>query len=96
MRPNEWTFFVGKNEIPENGFFAITITDDVLDPDCWPIHNLIIVTGIVVKQVPIYTSAVYKIPNMEGWTSRQVAEWTQNEPGNSHPQQGYNIMWITP
>jgi len=96
LRPNEWTFYVRVEEMPDNGFFAITINDDVLDPDCWPIANLIVATGIVVKQIPLYNSAVYDIPNMEGWTTQQVAEWTQIEPGNSHPQVGHNLIHITP
>lgn len=96
LRPNEWSFFVKTEELPVSGFFAITITDDVLDPDCWPIANIVITGGKVSTYMPLFNSAVYDLPDMTGWTAAQVAEWTQIEPGNQHPQVGHEIMWIAP
>jgi hypothetical protein len=94
MEQGKWDFFVKFDELVD-GVYMITITDDVLDADCWPIHYITIKTGIVLKQGCVFNSTVYDMPDMVGWDTTQVAEWTQAEPGNNHPQIGHNIMQLS-
>lgn len=94
MEHGEWKFFVKAIDL-QNGVYAITLTDDVLDPDCWPVHSICIEDGFVRTQTVLYNSSVYDIPDMIGWGNIQVAEWTQYEPGNSHPQNEHSIMRLS-
>ena len=94
MKLNEWQFYVKAIDI-QDGTYAITINDDVLAPDCWPVHAICIVGGFVHSQVALYSSTVYDMPDMLGWGNIQVAEWTQTEPGNNHPQVGHELMKIS-
>jgi hypothetical protein len=95
MKLNNWEFYVRHAEDIRDGTYVITINDDVLDPDCWPVHSICVVGGYVRNQIALYSSQVYDVPDMMGWTTQQIAEWTQIEPGNSHPQVGHEIMRIS-
>lgn len=96
LKPNEWSFWVKAEEIPDNGVFAFSVSDDVLDKDCWPVWTAVMVNCIVESWMPMYTSDVYDIPDMTGWTKEKVAEWAQYEPGNSHPQISHDMCWLAP
>jgi len=92
LKKNEWTFWA--DHMPANGVFAISISDDVLDKDCWPVWCIVMCGGVVEHQHDMYTSDVHDRPNMEGWTKQQVLEFCQYEPGDSHPQISHDIIWM--
>lgn len=96
LKKNEWTFWVEVSEMPDDGVFAMQITDDVLDRDCFPVWCVVIAAGIVVQQHDMYRSDMYDRPNMMGWTKNKVAKWCQYEPGDNHPQQSRDILWMKP
>ena len=93
----KWLFCVVQEQILNNGVMAITTVDNVLDDENWPVSNIYVRTGIVVRQVPIYLSAecAYKLPNMVGWDTYQVRMWIdENEDcADHHPcvQNGIHI-----
>lgn len=95
MKHGRWEFYVKSIDL-QDGTYAITITDDVLDHDCWPVDSICIRDGYVRSQNVLYSSSVYDMPNMVGWGNIQVAEWTQYEPGiTTHPQNAHNIMKLS-
>jgi hypothetical protein len=94
MDLHKWTSFVYINELPTNGVFACTITDDVLDPDAWPVWILTMKDGIITHQTRVI-DGVYGHENMVGWDKRQLAEWVQYEPSIArHPQEFHSIMYL--
>ena len=94
MKMHEWTSFILINEIPTAGVFACTITDDVLDPEDWPVWILTMKDGIITHQTKI-SVGVYAVENMIGWNKRQLAEWVQYEPTvATHPQEFHSIMYL--
>jgi hypothetical protein len=95
MKLNNWEFYVRHAESIKDGTYAIAITDDCLDADCFPSGVINIVSGVVVSQMLLYHSAVYDLPDMIGYDTTQIAEWTQIEPGNSHPQVSHDIMKLS-
>ena len=80
----EWATAVLINEVPSSGVFACQPTDDVNDADCWPIWTIVLEDGVVVHQVPLYSSphGGYDFMDMLGWDKRRLAEWTQYERAN--------------
>lgn len=97
LNRNEWSFYVKAEEIPDNGVFAFSISDDVLDKDCWPAWTAVMVNGVIESWVQMYDGqGVYGIPDMTGWDKKKVAAWTQYEPCNNHPQISHDMVWLAP
>lgn len=95
MELNKWESFVLINELPDNGVFLCTITDDVLDPEDWPIWAVVLKGGHVINHIDI-SGGVYRIEQMLTWTKRQLAEWVSYEPEVArHPQEFHSIMRIS-
>ena len=70
----------------------VRITDDILDIENWGIEKIRMEKGIVTTQTTVSKGA-YHMPNMVGWASQQVIEWTQYEnPLGAHPQQFNEIF----
>lgn len=94
METNKWQSFVLINELPDNGVFLCTITDDVLDAEDWPIWAVVLKDGHIVNHIDII-GGVYRAEQMLTWTRRQLAEWVQYEPSIArHPQEFHSIMRI--
>ncbi len=93
----KWSICVRNDEMPKDGAFVVNITDDVLDEENWPLSAIVIQNGKVVHQYHLYHSTkrhAHAMPNMVGWTHIRVAEWTQYENVNLHPQTSYNILRV--
>ncbi len=85
---NEFESFV--DNLKPDCVLTVRISDNVLEPEDWPIDGLTLVDGVVVGQLHLIKGA-YRLPNMEGWTTQQLMEWTQYDPVGSHPEQYYEI-----
>lgn len=71
--PMSWKEFIEK--FVDNGVYAVTICDDVLDEDCWPVWSIHIKTGVVVKTTPLYHGqGVYDMPNMMGMDTIELLQ----------------------
>ena len=69
----------------------VTITDNVLDSNDWPIDELTLdLDGRIYIQNPIKTG-VYTIPNMLNWMLDDLHEWLQYESVGQHPEIGHEL-----
>lgn len=77
IKDGEWMDYVIGDSFVDDGLAAVTMVDSQLDENNWPVSVIVMRTGIVVKQYPLYKSneCVYEIPNMVGWSSCSVARW---------------------
>jgi hypothetical protein len=75
-----------------NYVVQVRISDDVLDEEDWGVDELTIKNGVVVSQKKL-SNGVYTIPDMVGWTTDKLIEWTQHcNAIGSHPEQYYEII----
>jgi len=97
LKKNEWTFWVKMEEIPKDCVLAMSISDDVLDKDCWPVWCVVLQGGTVVQLHDMYRSEVYDRPDMMKWSRDQIADWVQEADGASmtHPMISHDICWMT-
>ena len=94
----KWETCVTQEQILNDGVMAITIFDNVLDEENWPVSAIYVRTGIVLRQVPQYLTdeCAYKLPNMVGWDTYQVRMWIEENEAcaDHHPcvQNGLHIF----
>ena len=62
-------------ELPTTGMVDVRISDNVLEEKDWGIDQLYIDAGVVKSQDHIDVG-VYEIPDMIGWTTEQLVEWS--------------------
>lgn len=91
MELHVWQSYVLINELPNNGVFACTITDSVLDMDAWPIWSITMRDGVVIGQIGLY-NGLYGIENMVEWDKKQLAEWVQFQ--SIQPEQQENCIML--
>ena len=94
-----WKTYMNEEDLRNTNFNAlVSITDDVLDEENWPVSTIIVEDGIVTQQVPVYVSdsVVYELPNMVGWTTLELKQWLDlnDDFVNSHPTVEYCISYI--
>ncbi len=97
LKPNEWTFWIEESDLSDDGVFALSISDDVLDPDCWPVWCIVMQGGVVVQLHDMFRAEVHDRPDMMDWTKKQIADWVHEENGSAitHPQVSHSICWMT-
>lgn len=95
MKLREWVNYVAKADMPYNGIFMASITDDVLDQEAWPLWVIHVVGGII-KYIIKITPGVYGIPDMVGWSRDQLIEWIQEDSTGSHPCVDNVLMYLGP
>ena len=79
-------------DLPLSGVFAVRVVDDVLDEDDWTVDLLEVSEGIVIKQTT-FLQGIYIIPDMIGWNTSQIEEWSRYEsPIGIHPQEWHQVM----
>jgi hypothetical protein len=76
--------------LKDNCTVQVRISDNVLEEDDWSINELVIQDGVVVSQKNIYNS-VHALPDMLGWTTNEVEEWTHYDPTGAHPENYYEL-----
>ncbi len=69
---------------------CMRISDNELDEENWGVDGLTIKGGVVVKQL-FLLKGVHTLPNMVGWTTDQLIEWTQYNGTGTHPEQYHEI-----
>ena len=94
-----WKNYMNDEDLKNTDFNAlVTVTDDVLDDENWPVHTIIVKDGVVVKQVPVYVNnnVVYELPSMVGWTTLELKQWLDLNDDfiNSHPAVEHSISYI--
>jgi len=62
-------------ELPRTGMVDVRISDNVLEEEDWGVDQLYIGSGIVMSQDHI-SIGVYEIPDMIGWTTERLMEWS--------------------
>lgn len=77
-------------ELPTTGMVDVRISDNVLEEEDWGIDQLYIDAGVVKSQDHIDVG-VYEIPDMIGWTTEQLIEWSAYQDVGSHPENYYEI-----
>jgi hypothetical protein len=78
------------DDLPATCVFDVRISDNVLEESDWGIDQVYIQDGVVMFQDTIF-KGVYTIPNMIGWTSKQLMEWSRHDSTGSHPETYYEI-----
>ena len=74
----DWKSWISDNQPHLNNFTAdIRISDEVLNDNDWPVHNITVQGGLVVKQ-EVVQEGVYTMPDMLGWTTRAVYAWVNS------------------
>jgi len=79
------------DDIPLDGKVRIRVSDDVLEPEDWPVWELVISGGIVVDMREVQPGC-YRPPDCGGWTREQLAEWTRVGEDGRQPEQSYHDM----
>jgi len=85
---NEFESFI--ESLGGNTAVCIRITDNVMEPEDWGVDGLIIYNEMVVKQLKL-TKGIYSMPNMRGWTTAQVVEWTHHDMTGRHPETYHEV-----
>jgi hypothetical protein len=76
-----------------NGLFAVRMSDNVLDPGDWPISIIKIDSGCVIEQVNVIEKT-YSMPDMKGWTLKDLYNWLMIDTTGSHPEEYHDIAVI--
>jgi len=71
----------------------VTITDNVLDRNDWPIARLLFNARGGVTDQFLVKGGVYQLPNMVGWNLKDIHEWLMYDPTGNHPEM-YNEVVI--
>lgn len=82
--------FLEVNDIPNNGKVLARISDNVLDEEDWTPFEIEIKDGVVVRvdnDDPYYLSMV-------GWTTTELAKWTQYDSTGQHPEAYHELSVI--
>jgi hypothetical protein len=72
------------------GCLSVSVRDNVLDEEDYPIDCLILRDGVVTKQESIH-KGVYRIPSMMGWTREQIVEWSEYDDTGRHPENYHEV-----
>ena len=91
---NETEFKSCVKELPTTCMIDARITDNVLEKEDWGIDQLYVENGIIRLQDNII-KGVYSMPDMLGWTSKQLMEWSHHDNTGSHPEQYHEIKVYT-
>lgn len=76
--------------IPNTCRMYVRIADNVLEEEDWGIDRLIIVDDRVIDQTHNLTGA-YRIPDMMGWTTDMLVEWSSYANTGTHPEEYHEI-----
>lgn len=74
----------------QNGELEVSITDNVLDPEDWPVSIITVENGIVVAQ-RTKKEGCYSMDDMMGWNMFQLEEWHFYDTTGHHPEQYYEV-----
>ena len=85
-----YNFRSNVGRLEHNVLVLVRISDNVLEEKDWGIDMLSIQFGIVVSQESLF-KGVYEIPNMIGWTTNEVCEWTSYNEPEDHPQNFHEL-----
>jgi len=88
-----YNFKTDVGRLPSNTTILVRVADNVLEQEDWGIDMLTIQYGVVVSQESLF-KGVYEIPNMVGWTTEKVCEWTSYHDPSSHPQNFYELSYM--
>ena len=81
----EWKYELGSSDdVPSNGLVAISIRDNVLDDENYPIHGLFLKAGAIVEQFRMDEDrdVAYGLPCMIGKTSAHLTAWVNKNEDN--------------
>lgn len=78
--------------IQSNCVVRVRIADNMLEAEDWGVAELIIEDDLVVSQRQIQ-EGVYQIPEMVGWNTQQLSEWSQWDD-TGHPVENYHEIAI--
>lgn len=70
-----WKTWVGDNDTCMDCQAQISIAAIDIDKDSWPITCVLVRSGIIVKCVQVLDSVDDPIPNMQGWSIYDLANW---------------------
>lgn len=88
MEFKEFESFV--KDIQSNCVVRVRIADNMLDDEDWGVVELIIEGGLVVSQRQVQPG-VYQIPDMVGWNTHQLSEWSQWDSTGSPVEEFHEI-----
>jgi hypothetical protein len=79
-----WQEDVSIENIPAKGLVAISIRDNILDDENYPMHGLFLKEGIVEKQFCMDEGkdVAYSLPNMVGKTVGDLVDWVNENRDN--------------
>ena len=80
----EWKSELGSNDVPSDGLVAVSIRDNILDEENYPVHGLFLKKGVVVEQFHMDEGkdVAYEIPCMIGKTIAFLAAWVNKNEDN--------------
>jgi hypothetical protein len=87
-----WASFL--ETVPEDGTYLVRVSDDVLDPEDWPIHAILIKHGVVQEQ-RLVQNGVYGMEDMTEWSADDVRQWACEDNTGSHPCIEHNIVRLS-
>lgn len=76
--------------IQPNSAVRVRIADNMLDSEDWGVAELIIENGLVVSQRQVQPG-VYRIPDMVGWNTHQLSEWSRWDSTGSPVEEFHEI-----
>lgn len=90
-----WQEDVSVEDIPVKGLVAISIRDNILDDENYPMHGLFLKEGIVENQFCMDDGdkIAYNLPNMVGKTIADLVDWVNENRFNDANY--FPEMWHT-
>ena len=91
------TYFTEEDKQKDNFQAVVQIADDQLDDENWPVSMIVMQDGIIIQQIPVHSrltsdKVVYELPNMMGWTTKELAEWMDIWPEPNQSCHDINLI----
>jgi len=96
MRAEEWLDDIPADGLVGNVVVQITVCDNVLDEEDWPIH-VIFIENMKVKRQEVMRKGIYTMPDFRGKKAADVVRWVnQNRTmrPEEHPQVWHELMFV--
>ena len=82
VKKMEWKDMLNGEDVPTDGIVAISVQDNILDKENYPVHGLFFRSGIVAEQFRMDEGrdVAYGLPDMLGKSVYDLVNWVnQNE-----------------
>ncbi len=81
-----------ENGLPINYVAGVWISDNVLDKD-WGETIILVKNGKVVDRKE-RKKGPYSVPNMMGWTTQEIVDWSKYDSTGQHPETRHRVRML--